>query len=32
MSEAVAKLGGWIDEGIDSKKPQEFFQIRYDNN
>ena len=27
MSRAVAKLGGWIDEGINSNKPQGFFQI-----
>ena len=32
MSKAVAKLGGWIDEGIYSKRPQDFFQIRSDNN
>ena len=32
MSRAVAKLGGWIDKGTDSNKPQDFFQIRSANN
>lgn len=27
MSRAVAKLGGWIGESIDSNEPQDFFQI-----
>jgi len=27
MSMSVAKLGGWIDEGIKSSTPQDFFEI-----
>ena len=27
VSRAVAKLGGWLDEAINSNKPQDFFQI-----
>ena len=32
ISRAVAKFGGWIDEGIESNKPQDFFQIRSAHN
>ena len=27
MSRTVAKLGGWVDEGINSNKPPDFFRI-----
>ena len=32
MSRAVAKLGGWIDEGMNSNKLQGFFKLVLANN